>query len=309
MKLWKTSAFAAIAVVAWAVVAVPAWAVDRSTNDLIGATERYRVTEADTFAGLAQLFRVGYVELLAANPGINPWLPGGGTEIVLPVAQVLPDAPRQGIVINLPELRLYFFPSDGGPVQSYALGIGRQGWSTPLGATTVRGKRSDPTWTPPASIRAENPNLPAVVPAGPDNPLGAHAIDLGWDAYLIHGTNRPAGVGRRVSHGCIRMYPEDVAYLFSQVVAGTIVTVVDQPVKVGWRNGELFLEIHPTLSQVDALEMTGAFGPGGLPDVMELVRAAAGDDLSRVDIRKVWRIALDRTGVPQQITISQDPGA
>jgi L,D-transpeptidase ErfK/SrfK len=162
---------------------------------------------------------------------------------------------------------------------------------------------------PPASIRAEDPTLPKVMPAGPDNPLGAHAIYLGWDAYLIHGTNRPAGVGRRVSHGCIRMYAQDVDALFRQVAAGTSVTVVDQPVKVGWRHGELFLEIHPTLAQVDALEMYGEFDPGLLPDVMGLWRAAAGDAMARVDIRKVWRAALDRNGIPQKITVSDTPDA
>ena len=277
-------------------------------NDLIGATIHYRAVTADTFVGIAEKFHLGYVELIEANPGVNPWVPDGKL-LVLPAAQILPDAPRQGIVINLAELRLYFYPADGGPVQSYALGVGREGWATPLGETTVRGKRKDPTWTPPASIRAEDPTLPAVVPAGPDNPLGAHAIYLGWDGYLIHGTNRPAGVGRRVSHGCIRMYAQDVDDLFRQVAAGTPVNVVDQPVKAGWRHGELFLEIHPTLAQVDALELHGDFGPGELPDVMALVRAAAGDDLARVDIRKVWRAALDRTGIPRQITVPDTPGA
>lgn len=299
---------ATVAALAVGQLGTPASAAEIRGDDMIGATVRYRAVTSDTFVAIAEKFHLGYMELIEANPGINPWVPDGEL-LILPAAQILPDAPRQGIVINLAELRLYFYPADGGPVQSYALGIGREGWATPLGETTVRGKRANPTWTPPASIRAEDPTLPAVVPAGPNNPLGAHAIYLGWDAYLIHGTNRPAGVGRRVSHGCIRMYAQDVDALFRQVAAGTPVTVVDQPVKVGWRHGELFLEIHPTLAQVDALEMHGEFGPGILPDVMGLVRAAAGDAMARVDIRKVWRAALDRNGIPQKITVSDTPDA
>ena len=316
-ELFRFSRVAALGIFAGAAIVAtpyiggigfPASAVEVPRNDLIGTTIRYRAVTSDTFVSIAKKFHLGYVELIEANPGVNPWVPDGEV-LVLPDAQILPDAPRQGIVINLAELRLFFYPANGKPVQSYALGIGRDGWATPLGETTVRGKRENPTWTPPASIRAEDPTLPRVVPAGPENPLGAHAIYLGWDAYLIHGTNRPAGVGRRVSHGCIRMYAQDVDDLFRQVAVGTAVNVVDQPVKVGWRHGELFLEIHPTMAQVDALEMDGEFGPGILPDVMGLVRAAAGDDMARVDIRKVWRAALDRNGVPQKITVSDTPEA
>lgn len=300
--MWR----AALAILAAPLFSVPAAAGD---GDVIGSLERYRVTAADRFIDVATLFHIGYVELLAANPGINPWIPGGGTEILLPSQHVLPDAPREGIVLNLADLRLYYFPPDGGAVQSYAIGIGQAGWSTPLGETTVTWKRTDPPWTPPASIRAERPELPEVVPPGPDNPLGAHAIYLAWPAYLIHGTNIPAGVGRRVSHGCIRMFPEDVATLFPQMTRGTRVTVVDQPVKIGWLDGELYLEVHPTLKQHDNVEYREPLTPDRLPVVMDMVRAAAGADVARVDIGLVKQMAKDRTGVPARITVIAEGGA
>lgn len=279
--------------------AAPALADD----DVVGEVILYRIAPTDTFRELATQFHVGYVELLAANPGINPWLLGPGTEIVLPSAHVLPDVPREGIVVNLPEMRLYFFPPDDGAVQSYAIGIGEEGWETPTGATTVRGKNTDPVWYPPASIRAERPELPAVMPPGPDNPLGRHAIYLAWPSYLIHGTNTPAGVGRRVSHGCIRMYPEDIARLFPQVPRGMPVRVVDQPVKLGWLNGELWLEVHPTVAQALSIEYRRDIVSDALPPVLDMVRAAAGDELARVDLRSVYQAAKERTGVPVQITV------
>lgn len=165
-------------------------------------------------------------------------------------------------------------------------------------------KAANPTWTPPASIRAEYPWLPRVVPAGPDNPLGAHAIYLGWPSYLIHGTNVPAVVGRRTSHGCIRMYPADIARLFAQVKSGMRVTVVNQPVKAGWHDGELYLEVHPTINQIDELELSRTFIKDALPDVVAIVRAAAGEaDMRRVDMRRLYQMAMDRTGVPQRIMV------
>ena len=290
-----------------AVLATPLFVVSvvAEDGDLIGSPEWYQVSSTDRLMDVATLFHIGYVELLAANPGINPWIPGGGTEILLPAQHILPNAPREGVVLNLADLRLYYFPSDGGAAQSYAIGVGRAGWSTPMGETTVSRKRTDPTWTPPASVRAERPELPAVVPAGPENPLGAHAIYLAWPAYLIHGTNIPAGVGRRVSHGCIRMFPGDIAVLFPQVENGTKVLVVDQPIKVGWLGGELYLEVHPTAKQHDNVEYREDLTPDPLPVLMDIVRAAAGADMERVDINHVYQMARDRTGVPARITVPQ----
>jgi L,D-transpeptidase ErfK/SrfK len=234
-------------------------------SDVIGEIQVIQAVYEDTFVRLARRYDVGYDELRWANPGVDPWLPGEGTEIVIPTRYVLPDAPRRGIVINIPEYRLYYFPDgDSGRVVTHPIGIGRQGWDTPYGRTTVVGKRHLPTWTPPASVREEHAArgdiLPAVVPAGPDNPLGEHALYLGFASYLIHGTNDSRGVGMRVSHGCIRMFPEDIESLFEVVDPGVAVTIVNQPYKLGWGEDGLFLEAHPPLveesEQWTATELT-----------------------------------------------------
>ena len=173
----------------------------------------------DTLPDIARRFNLGYEEIARANPGVDPWVPGEGREIVLPTQFVLPAAPREGLVINLAQLRVFYFPKvkEGEPqtVITHPIGIGKVGWQTPEGTTKVTGKRKNPTWFPPASVRKEHKEagdpLPSKVPPGPDNPLGAHMMTLGWPSYLIHGTNKPYGVGLRSSHGCIRFYPEDIA--------------------------------------------------------------------------------------------------
>jgi L,D-transpeptidase ErfK/SrfK len=288
----------------WAVVlgsaVAPAGAAD--AGDLIGEIRYHETVAEDTLLHLARRYDLGFVELVAANPGVDPWLPGAGVRLVLPAAHLLPDAPRRGIVINLAEQRLYFFPAPDGPVETFPLGTGRGGCETPLADTHITGKRRNPTWIPPPSIRAERPDLPAVVPPGPDNPLGDHALDLALRGYVIHGTNKPLGIGRRVSHGCIRMYPEDIARLFDRVAPGTPVKVVDQPVKVGWSGGALFLEVHPTETQADELEATGRFRPQPISGLAARVRAGAGLEADRLDWNRVWTIARERHGVPVRIT-------
>ena len=189
--------------------------VDQEGN--LRETTSYRAAYEDTLLEVARRFKLGYVEMVAANPGTDPWLPGEGTEVVLPTVHLLPDAAREGIVINLADMRLYYFPEPNGPPRSYPIGIGRDGLTTPLGTTEVVRKRKDPTWHPTARMREEDPELAEVVPPGPDNPLGSRAMYLGWPTYLIHGTNKPWGIGRRSSSGCIRMYPEDAEELFDLV--------------------------------------------------------------------------------------------
>ena len=227
-------------------------------QDLIGAPRVIQTRYEDTFPSIARAHNVGFEALRNANPGIDPWLPGEGTTVIIPAQFVLPRTPRHGIVVNLPELRLYYFPDDGtGRVITHPVSIGRMDWRTPLGRTTIVNKARNPSWYPPESIRAEhaamNDPLPAVVPPGPDNPLGAHALRLAIPGgYLIHGTNKPAGVGMRVTHGCIRMFPEDVEALFSIVEIGTQVLIVNQPYKLGFGEDGLYLEAHeplPTLSE------------------------------------------------------------
>jgi L,D-transpeptidase ErfK/SrfK len=214
---------------------------------------------------------------------------------------VIPNAPRQGIVINLAELRLYYFVP-GKPPRSFPLGIGREGKETPLGRTTVLRKRAHPVWIPTRSEREEDPELPALVEPGPDNPMGDYALYLGWSGYAIHATNKPYSIGRRDSHGCIRMYPEDVEVLFREVTIGTSVTVVDQPAKLGWSAGELYLEIHPGQDEADAIEMAGRPGESILQDVDDLVAHAAGFELARIDWYEVHRAALERSGMAVRIT-------
>ncbi|MDH5558540.1 MAG: L,D-transpeptidase family protein [Alphaproteobacteria bacterium] len=281
-----------------AVVSTPAFA----TEDRIGRFEYYQITGRNNLLQVARLNGLGYVELLAANPGVDPWIPEKGRILVLPKAHLLPDAARQGIVINLAEMRLYFFRNESEPVLNFPIGIGRMGRETPVGVTQVKAKRKDPTWIPPASIRAERPYLPDQIPPGPRNPLGNYALDLAWPGYVIHGTNQPYGIGRRVSSGCIRLYPEDIEILFRLVSIGTTVTIVYQPVKLGWSDGELYMEVHPTATQADELEARGWFTAAAILSLDDQVRNAAGAALSRVAWDIVYDTARKRRGVPVRIT-------
>jgi L,D-transpeptidase ErfK/SrfK len=269
-------------------------------GDVLGVLSRHTVAEGDTLVDLARRYDLGFVELRAANPEADDWAPAAGTRLVLPTGHILPEAPRQGIVINLAELRLYYF-DPAGPAVTFPIGIGGEGWETPVGQTRVVGKREHPTWTPPASIRAERPYLPVSIPPGPNNPLGDFALDLGWRGYLLHGTNKPDGVGRRVSHGCIRLYPEDIAWLFPRVAVGTPVTVVDQPVKAGWSDGALYVEVHPTQTQADAIEANEPIVPDPATDLDWRVQRAAGATAGRLDWPLIRRIAKERRGVPVRV--------
>lgn len=210
---------------------------------------------ADTFSDLARTYGLGYDDIVAANPGVDPWLPGDGTAIVLPTQYVLPDAPKRGVILNIATKRLFYYPAvaEGEPQQvlTYPIGIGRVGWETPLGDTTVIAKAKDPSWWVPASVRREHAEmgdpLPSVVPAGPDNPLGHRVLKLDMPGYLIHGTNQPYGVGMRVSHGCVRLYPENIEYLYTLVDIGEVVTIMNEPYQIGHRDGVVFFEAHEPL--------------------------------------------------------------
>lgn len=228
---------------------------DPATDDVVGQLQVTHVQGEDTLSDIARRFNLGYEEIVRANPGVDPWLPGVGREIVLPTQFVLPNAPREGLVINLAQLRVFYFPKtkEGEPrkVITHPIGVGKVGWSTPEGSTKVTGKAKNPTWYPPASVRKEHKEagdpLPSKVPPGPDNPLGAHMMRLGWPSYLIHGTNKPYGVGMRSSHGCIRFYPEDIAELYDKISVGTKVTVVNQPFVFGWRDGTMYIQAFPVM--------------------------------------------------------------
>ena len=269
--------------------------------DVIGATGTYVTREEDTLLDIARDNDFGYVEIRAANPGIDPWLPGAGKHVILPSQYVLPDAPHRGIVINLAELRLYYYSPRGEP-RTFPIGIGGEGKETPVGRTVIADKRTHPVWVPTKSEHEENPDLPASVGPGPDNPMGDFALYLGWKGYAVHGTNKPYSIGRRDSHGCIRLYPEDIAWLYRQAAVGTPVTVVNQPAKVGWFNGELYLEVHPAQEDADALEAEGAPRSTEAIDADDLVAKAAGWDAPRLDWYTIHSAEARRTGVPVQVT-------
>lgn len=274
--------------------------VDQDGN--LRETTTYRAAYEDTLLEVARRFGLGYVEMVAANPGTDPWLPGEGTNVVLPTIHLLPDAPREGVVINLADMRLYYFDQPGTQPRSYPIGIGREGLTTPLGTTTIARKTKDPTWRPTERMRAEDPELPEMVPPGPDNPMGTRAMYLGWSLYAIHGTNKPWGIGRRSSSGCIRMYPEHAEELFDLVKVGIKVTVVDQPIKLEWIDGALFMEAHPTQDQSDQLELEGRFNPELPSKVVDQVLAAAGEHANGLDWSRIRRATVERRGYPVRIT-------
>ena len=219
-------------------------------QDIVGQVQVTTATKEDTLTDVGRRFNVGYEEIVRANPGVDPWLPGAGRKVVLPTQFILPNAPREGVVINIAAMRLFYFPKhkSGEPqiVITHPIGIGKVGWSTPEGVTKIVRRQKDPIWTVPVSVikehRENGEELDRVIGPGPDNPLGRHAFYLQWPSYLIHGTNKPAGVGLRSSHGCIRLYPEDIAQLFDTVPIGTEVRVVNQPFVFGWAGDNLFMQ-------------------------------------------------------------------
>jgi L,D-transpeptidase ErfK/SrfK len=278
-------------------------------QDVIGELQITKVAGEDTFSDIARRFNVGYEEMVRANPGVDPWVPGVGREVVVPTQYVLPAAPREGLVINLAQLRVYYFPpvKVGEPqtVITHPIGIGKVGWSTPVGTTKITGKTKNPTWFPPASVRKEHREagdpLPGKVPPGPDNPLGAYMMTLGWPSYLVHGTNKPYGVGMRSSHGCLRFYPEDIEQLFGAIPVGTKVTVVNQPFVFGWREGALYVQAFPIAEDDEREHPAGAEA---------LLNAAISDEMWQtirehnvaVDLELVNKVATDSRGIAVPVT-------
>ncbi len=228
-------------------------------GNIVGETYTVSVEdEADILLDIAHAHGVGYEEIRRANPDISLWVPGKGTQVQIPAQHILPDVERKGVVINIAELRLYYYPEvqDGETprVETYPIGIGRDGFDTPLGITKTTMRLEDPAWYPPESVRQEAAErgdpLPDVVPPGPDNPLGQHAILLDIPGYLIHGTNQPDGIGMRASRGCIRMHPDDIKAVFEQIPNGTQVNIIDEPIKLGWNADHLpYLQAFTSLNE------------------------------------------------------------
>jgi L,D-transpeptidase ErfK/SrfK len=258
----------------------------------------------DTLADIARTFKVGHTAMRLANPDIDFWLPGAGTRVVLPTRFALPRAERKGIVLNIPEMRLYHFPAarpgEDPVVVTYPVSIGRMDWSTPVGLHRITAKIRNPSWSPPASILREaaaaGEPLPRFIPPGPDNPLGGFALRLDLPSYLIHGTNRPYGVGMRVTHGCIRMYPEDIERLFPEVQVGTPVNIVNQPVKLGWLEDTLFMEVHPPLEE----DPTSEDELRGL--ALELIEEANRERPVDLLGRELLRVLREKRGMPVAIS-------
>ena len=268
-------------------------------DDVVGQTFTLKTRWEETFSDIARIYDIGYRQMVAANPTVDAWLPGEGTEVVIPQQYILPSGPREGIVINLAELRLFYYPKDRPVVVTYPIGIGREGWSTPTGETVVVGKKEGPSWTVPASIlkeHAENGDfLPPVVPPGPNNPLGNHAIYLAMSGYLLHGTNKPYGVGMRVSHGCIRLYPENIADFFKMVEKGTPVRIVNEPYKAGWLNGELYVQVHPPLEEY--IEEKG----NNYTELVNAVIDRLGGDSRKPDWSLLHEYTENKTGIPMPL--------
>lgn len=263
---------------------------------LYGAVRQVKVEGEDTLLDIAREFGLGYNQIVAANPGIDPWVPPKGELVKIPLAFMLPrERPQAGIAVNLAEMRLYFFFSNGGHDFFFTapIGIGREGYLTELGVYKVKSKTPNPTWVVPASIREEEPDLPAEVPPGPDNPLGDFVFRLSRNLYAIHGTNKPWGIGRRVSHGCIRMYPEDVGALYPVVPVGATVQVIYEPVKYGWGNG---------LFWVQAFEDFENRAENPLMKIMEelLYHEATMGPLD-IDRQALERVLQEKTGVPMVV--------
>lgn len=282
--------------------------LETADQAIVGVPQVVYTTSNDTLSDLARAYGLGYDELLAANPGVDPWLPGENTPVLLPTQFIIPDVPREGIVLNIASKRLFYFPAvpegQAPVVKTFPIGIGRVGWETPLGSTSVVAKARDPHWYVPLSVRQEHAELgdplPSVVPPGPDNPLGHRVLKLEMPGYLIHGTNQPYGVGMRVSHGCVRLYPENIEYLFELVEVGEPVMIINEPFLMARQDGETWFESHRPLEDdaVDAAER--------LDLLLEEWNGAAEHGLSSTGIARAQAIAARASGVPMRVSADDD---
>ena len=270
-------------------------------EELLGNLSYYKIENNDNLIEIARKNNLSFPEIMIANPKIDdPWMLNEGEIIILPKRHILPDSKKEGIVVNKGDLRVYFYGDDS-KILSYPIGIGRGDWETPTGSTKITGKKKNPYWTVPKSILEEEPHWPKVVKPGPENPLGTRAIYLSMTGYLLHGTNKPWGVGMKVSHGCIRLFPENIEELFDYVRVGQKVEIVDQPVKAGWYGGVLYLEVH-TMHPY-GLEENQDLKPNIrlLPKAASIIQAKAGVYIGRVNWENVTKIVKKASGIPEAI--------
>ena len=291
--------------------------IDADT-EIVGYLQRTVVGKEDTLPDIARRFDVGYEEMLLANPGVDPWLPGVGREVIVPTQFILPAAPHEGVVVDVAAMRIFYYPphkkNEQPLVYTHPIGIGRVGWKTPEGTTKIVSRTKDPVWVVPKSVRdehAENGDkLPPTVPAGPDNPLGQYMFRLSWPSYLIHGTNKPYGVGMRSSHGCMRLYPEDIAVFFDLIPIGTKVTVVNQPYLFGRRDGILYFQAYTVMAD-DSRDWTKnrqrllsrLLNPRALSPHARKEISVQDDD---IDWQRIGDLAHDPRAVPVPVTGGQE---
>lgn len=268
-------------------------------NDIVGQVQTAVVQRGDNFASIASRYNVTYTGLMESNPNVNPSNPGIGTVLIVPSAYVLPDEPRKGIIINLAELRLYYYPAHENVVMTYPVGIGVENWVMPTGAMKIVEKKKDPTWYVPKSVHAELAakgfNLPNMIPPGPDNPLGGYMLRLSDRTFLIHGVVDPTTVGRRSSSGCIRMYPANIVELFNTVPVGTPVRVINEPYKVGWEDGQLYLEAHLPLQEQQVTD--GSDNTPLVQAINEVIKSQA----ATIDWDKAFSLGQQSMGLPEAI--------
>jgi len=291
-------------VLGWSCSHASSYSLPVNGDALVGGMQAVEAKAEDTLLDIARRFDLGYNEITAANPGVDPWLPGLGTRIVVPTWFVLPQPPWKGIVVNLAEMRLYYFPKSkrgvARKVITYPLGIGHQFRPTPKGNYKILMKIKDPNWTMPeaayARALADGIQSPLrVIPPGPDNPLGEYAMMLDNDGLFIHGTNRPFGIGMRVSSGCLRLYPEDIRHFAALVPVGTPVRIVDQPYKIGKQNGVLFVETHIPTAR------SGFSGPTNLTPIVSAIVKASARKFSAPEWNHIITRAKGQTGIPTAI--------
>ncbi|KXU37310.1 hypothetical protein AXE65_03715 [Ventosimonas gracilis] len=300
--MWSRIALSLIALLSARAAFALVFPLPPAGDSLVGEVQTLTVRYEDTFASIADQFDLGFLELVAANPEVDPWLPGEGTQILLPTRYILPSGSREGVVINLAEYRLYYFPKGKNVVYTYPLGIGREGWNSPLGETRITQKTPNPSWYPPESIRREHAEdgdpLPRIVPPGPDNPLGPYKMTLALPGYLIHGSNKFFGIGMRVSHGCFRMLNPNVLELASMVKVGTPVRIIDMPYKIGKSGGQFYLEAHAPLVDDEQQRQSAEQQQTLLLNTLLQQDALVHNGQVRLDWQIVQKILADAAGVP-----------
>ncbi len=263
--------------------------IDPEAITVVGVIRHYTVKEDDTLLDIARRFDLGFCEINALYPKMDPWLPPVGKRLLIPTSWVIPNTRFHGIVINIPEMRLYLYLKHINMVTSFPIGIGDYGFATPVGIFTVTGKRANPSWRIPKSLQEEYEIK--IMPPGPKNPLGAYCLNLSPGTYRIHGTHQPWGIGRLVSHGCIRLYPEDISILYRLVPIGTKVEIIYEPVKIGFKKGKVYIEVHPDIY-------------GKIQDLFLYAKDKIKqlDLLDKVDINKIKLAVNAKNGIPLDIT-------